>query len=776
MNNIKKSEMPNLSRKMSTYNHNVRNFVERSFTLKILIKISLFAAILHVIDAVLRDGSFQANLDHSKLFFLIPPLIEIMFPILAIFLPPPLTKIGRPEQNILGPFLCRPTPTSMGFWMAFWDDVNEVAIKVSDGKGLVEKVDLKRHSNRFNTWIGQTKNKLSPETTYEYEVTYDGKNWAPSWLTDFKFQTQSGDVNKESQFFTMSCHGIDTWTEKKSADTAFKMWDELYLKIHTGSVSLGLLGGDQVYMDSQFEEKIRKFERYPVAERTQLIKEVYFKYWSHPSYQRVLARVPCMLMWDDHDINDGYGSRPDSFSFPQTTEIKSSWNEYMRDLTSAFEAFQGVRNPQSDQFKPNFSFVFEGPNFNIAAFDLRSERNVRLSRMMSDKTMETLADKIRYLDGKPLFLLSPVTVTRISAGIENFLGKFANTVWRYTRFFGYGQAFKKVLFWFLAFSISFVSLQAETEVTSIFLSSSILILAGTYILVANTYSALTGDKSEIQGKAQSWFIIGSIIGIAAGIFGLTQSVSILHSPFVNAAEQLITQIKKDQHNLTWLFGCLIVSIVTLFDVNRIENDVFRKIIKAVFGYLSLCIFIIVLLWYGLPDSDFTWWMLIKVPVSILSLFFLMTTILESMGVVDEISGLDDDIKDSWSSKPNEESLAWLFDTILKCKQQVYLLCGDIHTGGLSNIWLDNNKVIPQITSSPISYTPMPAIAEKFTTDSDPIPLDRKTKDGKIIPAKANNVFFLSERNFAILAVKGSRVSVEFIFENHKKSVKIVLNE
>lgn len=56
-----------------------------------------------------------------------------------------------------------------------------------------------------------------------------------------------------------------------------------------------------------------------------------------PSMDTAFASVPSVMMWDDHDIRDGWGSQND--------ESHPAWREYYRHARDAFVAFQGARNP-----------------------------------------------------------------------------------------------------------------------------------------------------------------------------------------------------------------------------------------------------------------------------------------------------------------------------------------------------------------------------------------------------------------------------------------------
>jgi hypothetical protein len=56
-----------------------------------------------------------------------------------------------------------------------------------------------------------------------------------------------------------------------------------------------------------------------------------------PAMDAAFANMPSVMMWDDHDIRDGWGSQGD--------ESHPEWREYYRHARDAFVAFQGARNP-----------------------------------------------------------------------------------------------------------------------------------------------------------------------------------------------------------------------------------------------------------------------------------------------------------------------------------------------------------------------------------------------------------------------------------------------
>jgi hypothetical protein len=60
-----------------------------------------------------------------------------------------------------------------------------------------------------------------------------------------------------------------------------------------------------------------------------------------PAMDSAFEALPSVMMWDDHDIRDGWGSQRD--------ESHADWNAYYQDARDVFVAFQGARNPNFRQ-------------------------------------------------------------------------------------------------------------------------------------------------------------------------------------------------------------------------------------------------------------------------------------------------------------------------------------------------------------------------------------------------------------------------------------------
>lgn len=133
-----------------------------------------------------------------------------------------------------------------------------------------------------------------------------------------------------------------------------------------------------------------------------------------------------------------------------------------------------------------------------------------------------------------------------------------------------------------------------------------------------------------------------------------------------------------------------------------------------------------------------------------------------------IPDLSDDMEDGLSSNKNRKFLKKLLrklaESVNGLNKKGVLLSGDIHVGGISEIFVKSENsviTIPQIVSSPIGYEPMPKIVKDFTTEEKVITIEDTPGISAI------NVFYRSDRNFAI--IKPHKLdhldAIEFIFDS-----------
>ncbi len=246
-----------------------------------------------------------------------------------------------------------------------------------------------------------------------------------------------------------SCCGFDDWRNKRKLDhnkrDPWGRWVDLKT-VHDGNpFHLLLLGGDQVYVDSiwdkgslkEWRDKLRVYQgrhnwdaggAYDRQARAAFM-EIYKSNWGRQPVASVLASIPTIMMWDDHDICDGWGSHPDDVqAFPVMQGLFGVARDY-------FQAFQLGRvpgtalPPQSIGPADQFSSLQILGDMAILVLDLRSRRR-RDRVMLGDKDWEALFAELKRRwpvgDGAPvrhLVVMSSVPVVYVS-GPSDITGLF----------------------------------------------------------------------------------------------------------------------------------------------------------------------------------------------------------------------------------------------------------------------------------------------------------------------------------------------------------------
>ena len=490
---------------------------------------------------------------------------------------------------------------------------------------------------------------LDPQETYTYHFFYNDKNGNLKELNlgngltykDCKFKVLGN--GKESSFILLSCNN-PFQTEKGSADDGWTMWEKLgsHLK-DDNSVRFIVLGGDQVYNDD-IEKKFIKKNLSKDELKTEFITQ-YEKYWGHTSYRKIFASVPSVAMWDDHDITDGWGSRPESFPKNPMKQIKNhiykkphyfkdNWWQYFKVAREAFTAYQDSRNSNKIDNTPEkvFSSYLDWEENRLILCDFRSERNSKKKMLWSHEHKEAVLNFIKSSPEqiKRIFFLTPVVALR-----TNFLG----------------------------------------------------------------------DKR------------------------------------LNQFSRLLFYIKKKYKELPvfYKFAVILISLFILFGVPYLCLPL-KGFFPKVFYYACHTAAILIFAFLGISH-------------------------------IPEFPNLSDDITDGLSSEVNRKHLKEILDELTKFteKKEVFILSGDIHLGGLTEIidTRDNKrKSILQIVSSPIAYKPMPKVIEGLTTTTSEMVLRECSDNNRLF---ARNIFYISKRNF--VQITPSKMNegqgIKFFLEGHQ---------
>jgi hypothetical protein len=146
--------------------------------------------------------------------------------------------------------------------------------------------------------------------------------------------------------------------------------------------------------------------------------DLYTNRWAQPEVAAMLASVPTLAMWDDHDILDGWGS------YPEERQTCSVYSGIFRIARHAFEVFQqhlapGETRPaalQPDGASLSFGHVVQ--NLVILALDMRSERSAK--QVISQAHWNCVFDWLNNLPGGIAHLLIMSSIPVIYPGFETF--------------------------------------------------------------------------------------------------------------------------------------------------------------------------------------------------------------------------------------------------------------------------------------------------------------------------------------------------------------------
>ncbi|MBR9907527.1 MAG: alkaline phosphatase family protein [Gammaproteobacteria bacterium] len=254
-------------------------------------------------------------------------------------------------------------------------------------------------------WKATLSLEFDESTSVAYSISSQGSVLSDQLgISNWEFYVPG--ANEKPKFAYASCNGFSDYKMLSTTEQPYKLWTDLKDEHANSPFSLLLLGGDQVYADSiwtqltslkawnelERTEKIkRKANQTMTTQIDQFFSKLYVERWNKEPIATMLASIPSIMMWDDHDIFDGWGSYPDDL---QNCEV---YKAIFASAKKHFELLQirGSNNGALLRTTPNghFSQAIKFRGYNILALDNRSERS--LTRVMSETQW---SDIMRYLD------------------------------------------------------------------------------------------------------------------------------------------------------------------------------------------------------------------------------------------------------------------------------------------------------------------------------------------------------------------------------------------
>jgi len=324
--------------------------------------------------------------------------------------------VTEPKGQMLGPFLGQVTTQSIKVWLHLEGAHNEIWVTLHPNELTRKSVATDRlefTSQKLFTDCVEIPG-LAPDTLYYYRLWTNAACSLPLPLQglrdeELQFRTLPSDPNAQIDFVVMSCH--NPTVSLADGFEGHAVWADLPQIIArecNRNVRFALMVGDQVYAD-EWQDRIlaEKTE----AGRLNLYLEVYREFWGNIHYRRVLCRLPAVMIWDDHDIADGWGSELTSF-VGKTAAFKPEWQNLFNAAFEAFSTMQASRNPKPLAANPRdgLDFAFKVGPWGFLFLDLRTNRNVKLGHLLTPEQAQRIRDWVESnSEGmQTLFVVSPV--------------------------------------------------------------------------------------------------------------------------------------------------------------------------------------------------------------------------------------------------------------------------------------------------------------------------------------------------------------------------------
>ena len=276
----------------------------------------------------------------------------------------------------------------------------------------------------------------SDGTAWRYDFALPAVRDAAYRLGDASYPV-AADLAGDMRIAYVSCNGQERADESRPLDERNGMWRRLAEEHDRAAFGLMLHGGDQLYADEVVRAhptltawsraSLRDKPAFRFADEIALAAERYLfrryaNLYAQPEMAYLLARVPSIMMWDDHDIFDGWGSLPPPLLDSAVGQglFANARRMFMLFQMGATDA--AAPGATRDGVGKSLTQTVAFPDFEVIAPDLRSER--RPDRIMGPDGWSAVS---RALDTdrspKRRFLMSsvPLLGPRLS-WVERLIG------------------------------------------------------------------------------------------------------------------------------------------------------------------------------------------------------------------------------------------------------------------------------------------------------------------------------------------------------------------
>ncbi|MFM4963350.1 alkaline phosphatase D family protein [Aeromonas bivalvium] len=319
---------------------------------------------------------------------------------------------------VMGPLLGLESETEYSVCFMAEAGCKSAAVRIN-GEVLAASKQADTPKGGFWRLVWQASPKSKAGTPVDYEILLDQKP-AHDLAGHDKWQFYLPGKKEHVRIGYASCNGFSDFKLLTSTPAPYAMWDKLAAQHKAHPFSLLLMGGDQVYADSLWtsvptlkawneldrEEKVRrKATRTMVEQLDRFYCELYCKQWGRLEVAFMLARVPSAMMWDDHDIFDGWGSYPEDLQRCEVYQaIYAAAARYFR----LFQLRGDANGTLLDKALNHHSWRLGFRGYQILALDNRANRT--LNQVMSQPQWDQINGALAACDTGHLLVMAGVPV------------------------------------------------------------------------------------------------------------------------------------------------------------------------------------------------------------------------------------------------------------------------------------------------------------------------------------------------------------------------------
>lgn len=228
-------------------------------------------------------------------------------------------------------------------------------------------------------------------------------------------------ANEKPRFAYTSCNGFSSADILTKTEKPYALWEQMQRQHYQRPFSLLMMGGDQLYADEIWSvvpelqkwsmldkaDKItRKFNTTMRDQVERFYEKLYCERWTNPAMALMLASIPSVMMWDDHDIFDGWGSFPEPM---QNCEVYQGIYSIAKRYFELFQIRSNANQSLLDNSANHYAFGFSFRNYHLLALDNRAERT--REQVMSNEQWQAVNKHLdNEINAGDLLVLSAVPV------------------------------------------------------------------------------------------------------------------------------------------------------------------------------------------------------------------------------------------------------------------------------------------------------------------------------------------------------------------------------